>query len=517
MKKLFFLVLPIFLLTTIVYAEKWQSVGARSMGMGGAGVAIAYGTDAQYYNPALLATNNEHGSDISLNVNGEIETTEKVLTLIDKVRNMTDKYKDIIDKIVNKDFANAKDMMSIMDTLSALQDLDLKNIGANINANVGLSAKLSKLSISIRSYGSSGVTPIVDKKNIGLVSSTGGIKINDFSTPTLEDNQRAANIIKNALDKYDLTDSFANLFGISGKSSQDIANAVVNMTSAASSSVQEIKEMADKIATDLPNAENIIKNMISGSYKDNESQILIDAGIFTEISVGYGYEILQGLQVGGNLKYIQGQMAQTGIMILKDGETIGTAIDKALKDTKTSNQIGLDLGAFLDVSKFVGTDIILNPKFGITARNINNPYFERPDKPSDSKYEKLQWNDDRYYLGNQIRAGIAINPIEKLTVACDLDLLKNKTFINDFDSQQLSFGLEYLLLNTHAITLPLRAGINKNVAASKSNLEYTVGTGIYTFGFTFELAAGISDKTTTLDGNKIPASLSCALNLGYAF
>ena len=35
--------------------------------------------------------------------------------------------------------------------------------------------------------------------------------------------------------------------------------------------------------------------------------------------------------------------------------------------------------------------------------------------------------------------------------------------------------------------------------------------------FYFELAAGISTETATLDGNKIPASVSVALNLGYAF
>ena len=56
------------------------------------------------------------------------------------------------------------------------QELNLKNIGATVNANAGLSAKLSKLAISVRSYGSLGVTPIVDKKNIGLVSSKAGIK-----------------------------------------------------------------------------------------------------------------------------------------------------------------------------------------------------------------------------------------------------------------------------------------------------------------------------------------------------
>ena len=515
MKKLFCFTLVLLLSVTIkTYADKWQSVGTRAMGMGGAGVAIAYGTDAQYYNPALLATNSDYGSDISLNINAEIETTDKVLTVIDKVNSMVDKYKNIVDKIINKEYADAKDMITIVDTLVALQELNLKNIGATINANTGLSAKLNKLAISIRSYGSLGVTPIVDKKNIGLVSSADGIKINNFNAPDTQDKRNAATTIKNTLDKYDLTDSVANLFKLSGKSSQEIANAIVNMTDSAHSTIEEIKEMANKIATDFPNAEKLLKTVISGSYKDNESQILFDAGVFTEISVGYGLEVLDGLQVGGNLKYIQGQMGQAGIMILKDNQNIENIAEKAFKKTKASNQIGLDLGVLLDVSKFVGNDIILNPKFGITARNINNPYFERPEKPLNSK---IKWIEDKYYLEGQLRSGIAINPIKELTIACDFDLLKNKTFVNDFDSQELSVGIEYLLLNKKSVMLPLRAGLSKNIAVSKSNLEYTVGTGIYAFGFCFELAAGMSSDTATFDGNKIPASASVALNLGVTF
>jgi len=516
MKKIFcFTLLLLFLsVTATTYADKWQTVGARAMGMGGAGVAVAYGTDAQYYNPALLATTSELGSDISLNINAEIETTDQVLSLIDEVTGMIDTYETIVEKISNNEYASAKDMISIADTLVALQELNLKNIGATVNANTGLSTKLNKLAISIRSYGSLGITPLVDKKNIGLVSSSEGIKIDNFDAPDTQDKKDAATIIKNTLEKYSLTDSVAKLFNLSGKTSQEIANAIVNMADSAHSTVEEIKEMADKLATDFPNAGKILDALVSGSYKDNETQVLVDAGIFTEISIGYGLEILNGLQIGGNLKYIQGQMGQAGIMLLKDGEKVESIAENSFKKTKASNQVGLDLGLFLDVSKFIGNDIFLAPKFGITARNINNPYFERPERPADTK---LKWIEDRYYLGSQLRTGIAITPIRKLIVACDFDILKNKTFVNAFESQELSFGMEYLLLNKNSVTLPLRAGLNKNVANPRSDIEYTFGMGVYTFGICFELAAGMSTNTTTFDGQIIPSSFSAAFNLGYTF
>lgn len=58
MKRLSALLLAI-CLSSATFALDWQMVGARQMGMGGAGVAIAQGIDAQYYNPALLASTAE--------------------------------------------------------------------------------------------------------------------------------------------------------------------------------------------------------------------------------------------------------------------------------------------------------------------------------------------------------------------------------------------------------------------------------------------------------------------------
>jgi len=514
MKKTFFLILLFSLiLTTNSFADKWQIVGARSMGMAGVGVATAQGSACQYYNPALLATINEYSDDVLLNVNTEIETSDMVLNAVDILKGLTDQYNSIIDKINYNQPLNANEVSSIVETLSSLQNLNFSEVAAVVDANVGLAAKIKKISVSIRSYGSAGLVPIIDTHNIGL----NGVKIDDFSTPTSEDNQKAALIIEKTLDKYDLTSSVGTLLGLEGKTSQEIANGIVNMADASESKIQEIKEMADKFSQKIPEAEDIIKDTITGGYIKNESQVIIDAGVFTEVSLGYGLEVINGLQVGGNLKYIQGQMAQTGIMLLSDGEKYMDAIKRILKDTKASNQISFDLGAFVDISRLIGKDIILAPKFGITARNINNPYFERPDKPSEEEYTKIQWNDDKYYLGSQLRAGIAFNPIKSLTVGCDLDILKNKTFIDEFESQEIALGIEYIILNKRTFSLPVRVGVCQNIAYSSSKPEYTLGVGLNTFGFMFEIAGGASSNSATFDGYTIPATVSVALNLGYNF
>ncbi|MDD3053520.1 MAG: conjugal transfer protein TraF [Endomicrobiaceae bacterium] len=524
-KNIFVISIICFTFTGLSYADKWQIVGARAMGMGGVGVATAYGSDAQYWNPANLAEIKDYDSNIVLNIGAGIEATEKVLTVVDKLSDMADKYKDLTDKINSGSAANAEEVSTIFEGLSAISDLNFQNIGAIVDANAGLGTKIKKLAISVRTFVNSGITPIVDTQNIGLGIGSDpsnpslGIDLGDTTDPISTENKNSADLIAATIQNTGVTDSLAALLGLpSGTTAQQIGNSLVNMAANIPGATEEqIAKMAEIIETELPKAENLIKLAGTGSYEDNKTQVLIDAGLFTELSIGYGYEVLKGLQVGANLKAIKGQMAQTGIMILDDKQNIGDAIDKALKDTTNSTQFGIDLGVMVDFERFFNHEIILNPKVGITARNINSPQFDRPDKPLDAGYEDLQWNTEKYDMGKQVRAGLAINPIDDLILACDVDVLANETFVKNFESQDLAVGLEYPIINKRAFSLPIRLGVNKNIANVNSHLAYTAGIGLYTFGFSLELAGAMSSQITTLDGTKVPASASCALSVGYLF
>ncbi len=516
MKKVLFCLLAVFVLTAQTsYAEKWQSVGARAMAMGGAGVAAATGSAQQYYNPALLATQNSlHNSNVMLNVNVELEATEKLLSAVDKVKDLTDQFKEL--QTISGS-ANAKQMSSIAETLSALKDLNLKNTGVVVGANVGLAAKIKKLAISVRSYVSAGITPIVDTQNIKLTGTGTNIILGSTTDPTTDENKESAAIIKNVIEKYGLTGSLGSLLGHGEYSASELANAIVNMAKDIGSSSSDIKSMAETIADEFPNAADIITGATGGgNYKDNETQVLVDAGAFTEVAIGYGYEIHKGISVGGNVKLINGQMAETGILVLSDNKDIGDTVKDAFDDRKSTNNFGIDLGVLFDASKFFGKDIVLSPRVGIVAKNINNPSFDRPDKPATAD-AKLQWNSSSYNLDRQYRAGAAINPLKWLTVAADMDIVKNKTMVNGFDSQDFALGVEMNLINKSSFSLPIRAGLNKNIANSNSGLEYTAGIGLNGTGFCLEIAGGVSTKTTKVDGNEIPASASVALNLGVLF
>jgi hypothetical protein len=519
MKKMFFCATALLLFVAqLSYAEKWQAVGARAMAMGGAGVAAATGSAQQYYNPALLATESKlHNNDVILNVNVGFEATEKLLVAANKIKDLTDKYRDVENAINSNSKATADEMKSIVETLSALKDLNLNNTGVVVSANTGLATKIKKFVVSVRSYVSAGITPIVDTQNINLGRDGKGLQLSANTTaPTESQNRQAAITIQSILDKHNLTDSLNALFG-KKYSSDQLANALVNMAVEMGSNINQITEMADTIVKELPNATTILNNAkTGGSYKDNKTQVLVDAGAFTEVAIGYGYEVHKGIQVGGNLKFINGQMAETGIMIMSDNKKMEKVIEDAFKERKSTNNFGIDLGALLDFSKFFETDILFKPTVGVVVRNINNPAFDRPNKPVNAD-ERLQWNSSSYNLNRQYRAGAAIKPLNWLTVAADMDLVKNKTMVNGFDSQDFALGVELNLINKTSFSIPLRAGLNKNIANSNSALEYTAGFGFCGTGFCLELACGVSTKTTKIDGNKIPANAAVALNLGVLF
>ena len=524
MKKIFLFTLLFLLFNTAkAYSDKWQTVGARAMGMGGTGVATATGFAQQYYNPALLATQNDKhsGNDVTLNFNFEVETTEQVLTAIDKLSKIAKEYESVKDEITNDGTLNPKQTDSIFETLSILKDLNQGNCGATADANVGITTKLKKLSVSIRSYLYCGVTSVVDIKNISLMTdpsspttTTKLIGLDDISIVP-SDYQDYVDRLLAMFKKYGLTQTHIYSFTGYNYTPEELARAIINMVMG--SGTESIEHMTETIEETIPDIIDILNQDNPGSYTENETQAIIDAGVFTEVAIGYGHEIYNGIQIGGNLKFIQGQLAETGFLILPSEDKIEDIIKDSLKETTISNQFGIDLGVLLDISRFIDKDILFTPKLGISARNINNPSFNRPSKPSSSKYSKIHWNSSDYDLERQIRAGVAINPLEHLIVALDVDILSNNTFVENFDSQDFALGVEYSLINKRSFSLPLRVGLNKNVANSKCATEYTFGFGIYTFGFCMEFAGGFSGSTTTIDNQEIPSTASFAFNLGYTF
>lgn len=99
----------------------------------------------------------------------------------------------------------------------------------------------------------------------------------------------------------------------------------------------------------------------------------------------------------------------------------------------------------------------------------------------------------------------------------DIDITKNKTAVDGFNSRQLALGTEINILNKKSFNLPLRLGLMKNLAESDSKTIYTAGIGL-TFAYIhFDAAVGISSGKQNIDGDEYPEKAQGVVSLGILF
>lgn len=509
-----------------VSAQPWQMVGPRAMGMGGAGVAVATGAEAQYWNPAALAVDNELDKNLIIGVGVQMETTKDVANAVDGLNDLSNQYKNVSNTIKTGGTPTATDLTTIFEGLGDISKLTKQGTGIVAGADAGIGTKFKHFAVSVRSLGTIGVTPVVDAKNVGFSTQGGqsGLNISGpNTTPAATQSQQAATLIASVIDSTDTFASLQTLLGGTGyTNSTQLANKLVNTAIAAGSTPQQVLAAAQAVAENLPQAADLIKTAGAAGggtgYSNNESRVMADAGAFTEAALGYGHQFMPGLQIGGNFKVIEGTLTQTGILVLSDDKGFGDIISDANKNKKNSTNVGIDLGARVSLAELLDSEIWGKPTFGITARNINAPKFKRPGVPTNLNPVLAQnWNTSDYKLKPQVRAGAALEVLKFLTVAADIDVTENSTNVVGYKSRQLAFGAELDLTKGKKWGLPIRAGINKNVAESDSEMYYTAGIGLRLSRFWLELAGAMSGKTAKVDGTSIPTSSAASLQFGFVF
>lgn len=502
-------------------AQSWQLVGTRAMGMGGAGVATAFGPDAQYWNPAGLAQEeNVNETGFLLNAGASLEATKNVLESVRNLTDMSDQYKNLQNAINSGSKASADNISTIFKGLNDISQLIGDKTGALVNANAGLGIKIKNFAIGGRALGTGSIIPVVDTNNVKFNTGS-GLALGATTTPTAPAQASAATNLKNAIDSHSLFDSLNKLFNNAYADSTELANAFVNAAKDRGADDTQINDAINTAIANMGGAAEVINLAASatgGSYKDNETLVMADAAAFAEMALGYGQQVIAGLKVGGNIKVISGYTAESGVMVLSDNEKISDILDKANDNKKRSTNLGVDLGAMLNLSQLLDKEIFLNPQFGLTARNINSPEFDRPTPPADINAAIARnWRTDKYKLKPQVRAGAAVNPLRWMTLAADIDVTENDTMMDCIKSRQLAFGLEINLVNRPTFNMPLRLGYNKNIAASEMSPFYTAGIGFNMTHFFIELAGAVSNKTTKIDGHSVPNSAAGSLTLGLLF
>lgn len=524
MRKIFLTFTALLFGVSFVCAQAWQFVGPRAMGMGGTGVATAYGPDAQYWNPAGLAQDEDvNETGFLINAGATLESTKNILEAVSNLTDMSKQYDNLIDNIDHNANISAEDISTIFTGLNDISKVVGKNTGALINADAGLGIKIKNFSISARSLGTGSILPIVDTKNIKFNDGGAGIQIGNPSATLSTENQTTAQALADAIDENNLFNPLKTLLNATTCSnSLQLATALIDAAASYGISEEDIAKYIGTSISNMPGAAEIIKlaDSATGSYEDNETVAMADAAAFGEVSLGYGMQVYQGIKVGANIKVLSGYTAQNGVMILKDDEKVEDILDKTNDNKKNSTNIGIDLGALVNFSKLLEKDIFLNPQVGLTARNINGPKFDRPDLPAD--IDPLSpiaqnWRTDKYQLKPQLRAGAAVNPLKWITLAADLDITENDTMLAGIKSRQLALGAEFNLFNHQRFNIPLRIGYNKNLAASEMCPFYTAGIGFNMVHFFVDLAGAVSNSTGKVDGKEIPSSAGLSLTLGLLF
>lgn len=505
-------------------AQSWQFVGSRAMGMGGAGVATAYGPDAQYWNPAGLAQDEDlNETGLLFNVGADLQATKNVLEGVRNLTEMADQYKALSKKIDGSDaaIANAENISTLFKGLNDISKLIGANSGALVNANGGAGLKIKNFAVTARALGTGAIRPVIDTDNIKFKVGATGLTLGATTAPAVAANVSSATKLKNAIDSYGLFTALNSLLGGTYANSTDLANAIINAMDSYAVSTDVIANTVDTVISNLGGASEILDKYAtaSGSYEQNETLAMAEAATFGEVSLGYGQRVIRGLKLGANLKVINGYTAQSGVMILKDDQDIGDILNKAYDNKKESTNFAVDAGALLNFSELFDKEIFLRPQIGLTAKNINGPKFDRPDVPAEFVGTPLDtnWTRDKYQLKPQLRAGAAINPVKNITLAADLDITENDTMIANIKSRQLGVGMEINLFNRPKFHIPLRVGYNTNLAESNVSDFYTAGIGLNMLHFYLELAAAVSSDTNKVEDYTIPNSAAVSLSLGFLF
>ena len=497
-------------------AESFKILGARPLGMGGAFVAVAEDSLAQYWNPAGIA--GQKMFDLETPVNLRAELTGGILQDINTVGDLADSFSKVKDAQTNGTGLDVEEMSSLFTTVKTLDRLDDPGKGILLEAQGGLGLRIMRLALSVNNFTSAGGVPFVDTANIGLGQASGASGVSFSGADTADPADAALLAARNDAQAAIDTVGYGNLQDLVGAAglaaggitnSQELANALVNAGQSQGLSAAQIAQAAADMKDSAASAKPIIESAASGNpYTQNASNVTLRGISMTEVAVGYGHRFFfDGLTWGANVKALVGVVGFFREEFLKDSLSGSKTLDHFNNNTKQSIQPGLDLGLMYDKREQWRT------KFGVTAKNVNNPRFSQPAAAG---------TEPKYRVQPQVRAGLAFYPFKRKfwVIATDLDLTNNITPIPGFSSRMLGLGTEVNVVNSNLFNLAVRAGAMRNLAEKDSKLTYTGGVELKLLHFFVSAAGALSSQREEIkglsssDAQKIPQNVQAGVSLG---
>lgn len=258
-------------------------------------------------------------------------------------------------------------------------------------------------------------------------------------------------------------------------------------------------------------------NNTAATVGSNQSALILRGINLTELGVGYGLElplpILRGLYVGGNAKLMIGKVGYDQFPII--GNSIGSApLDDFSKNERESVQVGFDAGALWDIQRTIEF-VPWRPRVGIVARNINNPTFKNPDAAT------ANGEPSRFSIQGNVRVGASLNPISFWQLVADADMTRNLSVLEGVPSQNVGAGTEIDVFNRPWLNIPLRAGLQKNIADRGSKTAITAGFGFNFVHVNFDVGGMVTPGTQSIqsqgESRKIPNEAGASFQLAILF
>ncbi|HVY62080.1 MAG TPA: conjugal transfer protein TraF, partial [Planctomycetota bacterium] len=207
------------------------------------------------------------------------------------------------------------------------------------------------------------------------------------------------------------------------------------------------------------------------------------------------------LGIGISPKLMHGITAEKDVRVvdvINDNESFKDVASDFWKNREESFTWGIDAGVTLQPFSFL--------RVGVTGRNLNNPKF------------KLKDGSD-FELRRQVRGGIEIRPIPSIALACDADLIVNKSdALPGLKSRQIGGGIEWNP-DWRDFGFAVRVGSYGDLEDQRSGFSpiLTGGIGFKIFAFTFDLAGSFSYKREKFRDYEVPRDCGLAADLGLSF
>jgi hypothetical protein len=399
-----------------VNALEFQPVGFESISMGGAGVASAKGSNAGYYNPALLAKSK---LDVEVAVGVGLGIRENNLAdNLDTLSN-TD-LTNTIDTIANNALTPANNTQATRDNLKLAQDT-LKAIGTSNGLAL---MPTGFLGIQVKNFGL-GI--------YGLADMTARLNVDSSKT----------DLILEFGGNYYSYNPTTNSYALSTQAQYQTSSLDYAL--------------------------------------DNKDTYLQLSGIaLTEVPLSYAHKFdtsFGDLSIGASLKFMSGTTYNQKIEVDTASDDVEDLFDSS---EKKSSNIGFDLGVLYNPSALDKLAI------GFVAKNVNTPKFETI---TSAEYE----------VEPMLRAGIAYD-FDLFDVALDFDLSKNKTFIDDYESQYVGGGINFNPLSWFSV----RVGAMQNLADDVEGTILTAGLGFGLKWIQIDVSGQMSSESGSFDGEEIP-------------